>query len=114
MIYPALKKIPKESQSKLTELVRLDTISNDSINVVWREINEGDKKSIKKIHANKIKNIDGFIHQLKIIINNKIILLKTSVIAKLNLITSELKEKSGINDVYYYNDIDKRYDIYRL
>ena len=33
LIYTALKKLPKESQSKLTELVRLDTILNDSINV---------------------------------------------------------------------------------
>ena len=86
MIYTALKKLPKESQSKLTELVKLDTILNDSINVVWREIYERDKKGIKKIDVNKIKNVDGFIHQLKIIINNKIILLKTSVIVKLNVI----------------------------
>ena len=43
-IYNALKKLPKESQPKLIELVRLDTILNDSINVVWREIYERDKK----------------------------------------------------------------------
>ena len=49
MIYTALKKLPKESQSKLTELVRLDTILGDSINVIWREIYERDKKGIKKI-----------------------------------------------------------------
>ena len=107
MIYKALKKLPKESQPKLIELVRLDTILNDSINVIWREINERDKKGIKKIDVNKIKNVDGFIHQLKIIINNKIILLKTSVIVKLNLIISDLKEKSGMDDVYNYDDIDK-------
>ena len=34
LIYSALKKLPKESQPKLTELIRLDTISNDSINVI--------------------------------------------------------------------------------
>ena len=34
LIHSALKKLPKESQPKLTELIRLDTISNDSINVV--------------------------------------------------------------------------------
>ena len=44
---------------------------------------------------------------MKIIINNKIILLKTSVIVKLNLIISDIKEKSKIDDVYNYNDIDK-------
>ena len=113
MIYAALKKLPKESQPKLTELVRLDTILNDSINVVWREINETDNKSIKKIDVNKIKNVDGFINQLKIIINNKVILLKTSVIVRLNLIISDLKEKLGMDDVYYYNDIDKLYMIYK-
>ena len=75
MICTTLKKLPKESQSKLTELVRLDTILNDSINVIWCEIYERDKKGIKKIDVNKIKNVDVFIHQLKKI-NNKIVLLK--------------------------------------
>ena len=112
MIYTALKKLPTESQSKLTELVRLDTILNDSMNVMWREIYERDKKGIKKIDVNKIKNVDGFIHQLKIIINNKIVLLKTSVIVKLNLIISDIKEKSKIDDIYNYNDIDKLFMIY--
>ena len=50
---------------------------------------------------------------MKIIIDNKIILLKTSVIVKLNLIISDLKEKSGMDDIYYYNDIDKLYMIYK-
>ena len=49
------------------------------MSVIWCEIYEKDKKGIKKIDVNKIKNTDGFIHQLKIIINNKIILLKTSL-----------------------------------
>ena len=38
LIYSALKRLPKESQPKLTELIRLDTISNDSISVVWRDL----------------------------------------------------------------------------
>ena len=42
-MYSALRKLPKESQPKLTELIRLDTISNDSINVVWREIYDKEK-----------------------------------------------------------------------
>ena len=112
LIYRALKKLPKESQSKLTELVRLDTILNDSINVVWREIYERDEKGIKSIDLNKIKNVDGFIHQLKIIKNNKIVLLKTSVIVKLNFIISDIKEKSKTDDVCNYNDIDKLFMIH--
>ena len=48
LIYSALKKLPKESQPKLIELVRLDTILNDSITVIWREIYEKDKKRYKK------------------------------------------------------------------
>ena len=44
LIFSALKRLPKESQPKLTELIRLDTISNDSINVVWCEIYEREKK----------------------------------------------------------------------
>ena len=66
-------------------------------------------REIKKVNVNKIKNVDGFIHQLKII-NNKIILLKTSVIVKLNRIISDIKTKSKIDDVLMikimiYNDI---------
>ena len=49
---------------------------------------------------------------MKIIINNKIILLKTSVIVKLNVIISILKEKSEIDDVYSYDDIDKLFKVY--
>ena len=82
----ALKKLPKESQAKLTELIRLGTLLNDSINVIWREIYEGNKKVTKKIDKNKIKNVVIFIHQLNIIINNKKQLLKTLVIVKLNRI----------------------------
>ena len=53
LIFSALKKLPKESQPKLTELIRLDTISNDSINIVQREIYERERKVFKKIDANK-------------------------------------------------------------
>ena len=84
-----LKKLPKESQPKLIELVRLATILNDSINVIWRGIYERDETGIKKIDINKIKNVDSFIHQLNITINDKIILLKTLVIVKLNRIISD-------------------------
>ena len=49
---------------------------------------------------------------MKIIINYKIILLKTSLIVKLNLIVNNLKEKSGMDDVYNYDDIDKLFLIY--
>ena len=107
LIYSALKMLPKESQPKLTELIRLDTISNDSINVVWREIYERQRKVFKKIDANKIKNVDGLIDQLRNIINNKTVLLKTTVIVKLDCIISDLKEKSGMYDVYNFSDKDK-------
>ena len=70
------------------------------------------KKIMKKIDINKTKNVDTFIHQLNIIINNKKQLLKTLVIVKLNRIISDLKEKSKINDVYNYNDRDKLLMIY--
>ena len=67
---------------------------------------------IKKIDVNKIKNVQGFVCQLKGIINNKILLLKTSVIVKLNLVISDIKNKSNIDDVYNYNDTDKLFMIY--
>ena len=66
-----------------------------------------ERKVFKKIDANKIKNVDGFIDQLINIINNKTVLLKTTVIVKLNSIISDLKVKSGMDDVYNFNDKDK-------
>ena len=66
-----------------------------------------EKKVFKKIDANRIKNVDVFIDQLKNIINNKTVLLKTTVIVKLNCIISDLKVKSGMDNVYPYDDIDK-------
>ena len=94
------------------ELVRLDTILNDSINVIRCEIYERDKKGLKKIDVNKIKNIDIFIHHLNIVINNKKQLLKTLVIVKLNRIISDIKTKSKIDNVYNFNDKDKLIMIY--
>ena len=41
------------------------------------------------------------------VINNKTVLLKTTVIVKLNCITSNLKVKSGMDDIYNFNDIVK-------
>ena len=107
MIFSALKRLSRESQTKLIELTRIDIISNDSINVVWREIYERVRKPFKKIDANKVKNVDAFIDQLINVINNKTVLLKTTVITKLNCIISDLKVKSGMDDVYNFNDIDK-------
>ena len=40
-------------------------------------------------------------------INNKTLLLKTTVIVKLDRIISNLKVKSGMDDVYNFNDQDK-------
>ena len=98
---------------KANELIKLDTILNDSINVIWREINGRDKKVIKKIDINKIKNVDSFIYALKAVINHKILLLKTSVIVKLNVIISDIKNKSNIDDIYNYSDKDKIFMIYK-
>ena len=106
MIHSTLKRLPKESQPKLVKLIRLDTISNDSINVIWREIYERERKVFKKIDVNK-KNVDVFIDQLINIINSKTVLLKTTVIVKLNSIISDLKVKSGMNNIYNFNDNDK-------
>ena len=111
LVYNALKKLPNEPQSKLIELFRLDTLLNDSINVIWREIYERDKKGLKKIDINKIKNVDTFIHQLNIVINNKKQLLKTLVIVKLNCIISDIKTKSKIDNAYNFNDKDKLFMI---
>ena len=76
LIFSSLKRLPKESQPKLTELIRLDTTSNDSINVICREIYERERQVFRKINANKVTNVDGFIDQLINVINNKSVLLK--------------------------------------
>ena len=44
LIYSALRRLPKEPQPKIIELIRLDTISHDSINVIWCEIYERERK----------------------------------------------------------------------
>ena len=100
-----------ESQLKANELIKLDTILNDSINI-WREIHERDKKVIKKIDINKIKNVDSFIYELKDMINHKILLLKTSVIVKLNVIISDIKNNSDMDYIYNYSNKDKLFMIY--
>ena len=41
------------------------------------------------------------------IINNKTVLLKITVIVRLNSIISDLKEKSGMDNVYNFNDKDR-------
>ena len=97
---------------KANELIKLDTILNDSINVIWREINGRDKKVIKKIDINKIKNVDSFIYEMKAIINHKILLLKTSAIVKLNVVITDVKNKSNMDDIYNYSNKNKIFMIY--
>ena len=50
---------------------------------------ERERKPFKKIDANKVKSVDVFVDQLINVINNKTVLLKTTVIVKL----SDLKVK---------------------
>ena len=57
------------------------------------------RKVFKKIDANKVKNVDDFIDQLINVINNKTVLLKTTVIIKLNCIISDLKVNSGMDHI---------------
>ena len=74
----------------------------------------------KKIDVNKVKNIDVFIDILINIINNKTVLLTTTLLVKLNRIISDLKVKSGIDNIYNFDDkdklnkIDKDLDKYRI
>ena len=49
---------------------------------------------------------------MKDIINHKILLLKISGIVKLNVIISDIKNKSNIDDIYNYSDKDKIFMIY--
>ena len=103
-VYNALKKLPNKSQPKLVQLVRLDTLLNDSINAIWREIYERDRKVFKKIDVNKIKSNYTVIRKLNIVINNKKQFLKTLIIVKLNCIISDINTNSKINNVYNFNE----------
>ena len=98
---------------KANELIKLDTILNDSINVIWREIHDRDKKDIKKIDINKLENVDSFIYESNAVINHKILLLKTLVIVKLNVIIADIKNKSNMDDIYNYSNTDKILMIYK-
>ena len=111
LVYNAFKKLPNESQPKLIEIIRLDTILNDSINVIWREIYDRDRKVFKKIDINKIKSVDNVIRKLNIVINNKKQLLKTLIIVKLSCIISDINTKLKINNVYNFNYKDKLFMI---
>ena len=102
-----MKKLPKKSQLKLIELIRLDTLLNDLINDMWREIYERNEKILKNIDINKIKNVHTFIHKLINVINNKKQLIRTLVIVKLDHIIGDRKTISGIANVYIFNDRDK-------
>ena len=82
------------------------------MNVIWCEIYDRNKKVIKKIDIDKIKNVDTFIHKLLNIINNKKHLIKTLVITKLDRIISDIKTISGMGNVYNFNDRDKLLMIY--
>ena len=44
LIHSSIKKLPKEPHPKLIELIRLGTMSNDSINIVWHEIYDRERK----------------------------------------------------------------------
>ena len=52
---------------------------------------ERERTVFKKIDPNKLKTVDGFVDHLINVINNKTVLLKTTVIVKLNCIISDLK-----------------------
>ena len=110
LVYKALRKLPNESQPKIIVLVRLNTLLNDSINVIWREIYERNNKVLEKIDIDKLRNVDTFMNQLNIVTNNKKQLLKT-VIVKLNRTISDIKTKSKLDDVYNFNDKDKLFMI---
>ena len=49
---------------------------------------------------------------MKAIINHKILLLKTSVTVKLNVIIGDIKNKSNIDYIYNYSNKDKIIMIY--
>ena len=49
---------------------------------------------------------------MKDIINHKILLLKTSVIVKLNVIISDIKNNSDMDDIYNYSNKDEIFMTY--
>ena len=45
LVHISLKKLPNKLHPKLIELIRLDTMPKDSINIVWREIYDRERKT---------------------------------------------------------------------
>ena len=60
-----------DTRLRLDELDRIDTIFDDTLNVVWYEIYGKNRKSSKIINIGKHKNIGKYVSKLEdIIINN--------------------------------------------
>ena len=82
---------------RLDELNRIDTIFNDTLNVVWYEIYEKNRKSSKMINIGKHKNIGKYLSKLgDIIINN--IKLMNGLNTKITRTMCDIKNEANITN----------------
>ena len=80
---------------RLDELNRIDTIFDDTLNVVWYEIYGKNRKSSKMINIDKHKDINGYVSKLTDIINNKIKL--TNVMSmRIGRVMCNIKNKTNM------------------
>ena len=61
-----------DSQLRLVELDKIDTITDEALNVVWNAICGKNGISPEKIKIDKDKDIDGYVSKLTDVINDKI------------------------------------------
>ena len=80
---------------RLDELNRIDTIFDDTLNVVWYEIYGKNRKSSKIINIGKHKNIGKYVSKLEdIIINN--IKLMSAMNMKITCAMCDIKNKTNM------------------
>ena len=90
-----------DTRLRLDELDRIDTIFDDTLNVVWYEIYGKNRKSSKIINIGKHKNIGKYVSKLEdIIINN--IKLMSAMNMKITRTMCDIKNKTNmVNEIIH-------------
>ena len=100
-VHKAMRELKDEIYSddswlRLVKLNKIDVILDDAINVVRYEIYGKKRKSPKMINIDRHKNTDGYVSKLTVIINDKIKLVRTINMKKIDSIMCDIKNKSNM------------------
>ena len=111
-IYKALSKLQDDdSWLRVVELNNIDTILDDALNVAWYEIYGKNRKCSKIINIDTHKDIDGYVIQLTITINNKLKLLNVmnmgigremcNIKNKTNTVNEKIRKASVMDTIFH-------------